>query len=310
MTSVRSTDRLRELVDVLLESLDDPAAGTELARRAYLSRFHFDRLVAAALGESPGAIRRRLLLERAAYELGATERSVTEVAFDAGYGSLEGFTRAFRRCFGATPSAFRRRGTTEFRVAAPNGVHFHPPGGLLVPGDGQRRKPMDLTDRLVEHDNWAARRLIDDAAELPDEALDEPVALDPSPYAFGEQERSIRAMLNRLVFTKEMWAAAIAGRGFAESSDLSLEGMRARLGRAAVDFAGLVRDVRDRAAWDTAFVDATCDPPETFTFGGAVAHVLALDAYRQHAIAAALRVRGVETAWPDPLAWERSNAGG
>jgi len=147
MTSVRTSDRLHELVDVLLESLDDPAAGSELARRAYLSRFHFDRLVAAALRESPGAFRRRLLLERAAYELGATGRSVTEVAFDAGYASPDGFTRAFRRCFGVTPSTFRSRGTREFRVAAPNGVHFHPPGGLLVPGDNQRRRPMDLTDR-------------------------------------------------------------------------------------------------------------------------------------------------------------------
>jgi AraC family transcriptional regulator len=309
MTSVRSTDRLRELIEVLVASLEDPAEGIELARRAHLSRFHFDRLVAAALGESPAAFRRRLLLERAAFELGTTGLSVTEVAFDAGYASPEAFTRAFRRSFGVTPSAFRTRGTTEFRAAAPNGVHFHPPGGLLVPGDGQRRKPMDLTDRLVEHDNWAARLLIENAAQLPGQALVEPVALDLSPYAFGKQERSLRAMLNRLVFTKEMWTATIAGRGFTESSDLSLEGMRTRLERAAGDFACLVRDIRDRGAWDTAFVDATCDPPETFTFGGAVAHVLALDAYRQQAIAGALRARGVETAWPDPLAWERSTAG-
>jgi AraC family transcriptional regulator len=38
--------------------------GVELARRAHLSRFHFDRLVAASLGESPAAFRRRILLER------------------------------------------------------------------------------------------------------------------------------------------------------------------------------------------------------------------------------------------------------
>ncbi len=59
-------DRLREILDVVESALDEPdLTGEQLARRAYLSRFHFDRLVAAALGEPPGAVRRRVLLERA-----------------------------------------------------------------------------------------------------------------------------------------------------------------------------------------------------------------------------------------------------
>lgn len=61
-------DRPRSIIDVLVD-IDDPAAGAELARRAHLSRFHFNRVTAAILGESPAAFRRRLLLERAAYEL-------------------------------------------------------------------------------------------------------------------------------------------------------------------------------------------------------------------------------------------------
>src|SRR5439155_15658611 len=61
-------DHLRSIIDVLVD-IDDPAAGAELARRAHLSRFHFDRVTAAVLGESPGVFRRRLLLERAAYGL-------------------------------------------------------------------------------------------------------------------------------------------------------------------------------------------------------------------------------------------------
>jgi AraC family transcriptional regulator len=41
------------------------------------------RLVAAALGETPGAFRRRLLLERAAWEIRAGS-SITEAGFAAG----------------------------------------------------------------------------------------------------------------------------------------------------------------------------------------------------------------------------------
>jgi AraC-like DNA-binding protein len=305
MTSARSTDRLRQFVDVLIASIEEPAAAAELARRAHLSRFHFDRLVAAALGESPGVFRRRLLLERAAFELSVTDRSVTELAFDAGYGSPEAFTKAFGRIFGVPPTDFRGSRTAEFRAPAPNGVHFHPPGGLLVPGDDQRRKAMDLTDRMIEHDNSLGRTLIEAAGRLPEAALEDRVELDPPPYAFGTEERSIRSMLNRLVFTKEMWTAAITGREFTASEDVSIDGMRTRFEHAGDEFAALVRDIRDRGAWDTAFVDATCEPPETFTFGGAVAHVLALDAYRHQAIAGALRARGGDAPWPDPLAWER-----
>jgi len=291
------TDRLAALLDVLLD-LDEPARGEELARRAYLSRFHFDRLVAAAVGESPGELRRRLFLERAAFEL-SQGAGVLEAALAAGYGSGEAFARAFRRAFGVAPSAQ----AGDFRLPAPNGIHFHPPGGLLVPGD-ERRQTMDLTQRLVEHDNWLAGQLLDAAATLDDTALDEPVPLSPPTPAFACEQPSIRAMLNRLVFTKEMWSAAISGHAFVESDDTTLDGMRARLDRSGAEFASLVRDIASRNAWDTAFVDATCEPPETFTFGGAVAHVLSWNAQRRQIASAALAERGVEVS-ADPIAWER-----
>ena len=293
-------DRLTALLDVLLASIDDPAPGLELARRAHLSRFHFDRLVKAALGEAPAAFRRRLLLERAAFELAAGERSVTELALEAGYGSSQTFARAFSRAFGVTPSVFRTGGAADFRLSAQNGVHFHPPGGLLVPGDDSRRSSMDLTDRLVAHDNSITQQLLERASELPDEALDEPVRLEPRTVAFQGATPSLRSMLDRLVFTKEMWSAAIGGRSFEESDDTSLAGMHARIEQAGEEFADLVRDIRTRGAWDTAFVDATCDPPESFTFGGAVAHALTWNAYRHAVVAGVLRAQGVQVS-ADPL---------
>jgi AraC family transcriptional regulator len=300
MATATERDRLRALIDVLVKGVDHPARGEEVARRAHLSRFHFDRLVAAALGESPGAFRRRLLLERAAYHL-SSGASVTEAAVDAGYSSSEAFARAFRRAFASTPSDFRG----DFRIAAPNGVHFHPPGGLLVLGDETRRKTMDLTERMIEHDNWLTATLIDAASQLSDEELDEPVHVTPRTEAFRESTPSIRSMLDRLVFTKEIWSAAIAGRELVLNDDASLSSLKHRLDGAGGKFASIVRDIRDRGAWDTAFVDATCDPPESFTFGGAIAHALTWDAYRRQVVAAALHERGVDGISVDPLDWER-----
>ena len=52
-------DQLRELIDLVLGSLDDPEAdGRALAERAHFSRDHLDRLLAAATGESPVAAAR------------------------------------------------------------------------------------------------------------------------------------------------------------------------------------------------------------------------------------------------------------
>src|SRR6202046_4079161 len=116
-------DRFREILDLLEASLDEPQlAGGEVARRASLSRFHFDRLVRAALDEPPGAFRRRILLERAAHRLGAGGEPVSETALGAGDGGPEASPRAFARAYGAPPSAFRSAGRRDHRLPAPNGI--------------------------------------------------------------------------------------------------------------------------------------------------------------------------------------------
>jgi hypothetical protein len=49
-------DRFREILDLLEASLDEPQlAGDELAGRAYLSRYYFDRLVRSVLDEPLGS---------------------------------------------------------------------------------------------------------------------------------------------------------------------------------------------------------------------------------------------------------------
>ena len=291
-------DRLRSIIDVLVD-IDDPAAGAELARRAHLSRFHFDRVSAAILGESPAAFRRRLLLERAAYEL-TRGTAATDAALGAGYSSLEAFTRAFRRAYGVAPSRF----AGDFRADAPNGIHFHPPGGLLVPGD-ERRQTMDLTTRLVEHDNWLAEQLIEAAATLDDAALDEPVPVNPPTDSFAE-DSPVDPLDAEPARLHEGDVVGRDRRPRVRRGDRYVASRRCASGSrcAGSEFATLVQDVARRNAWDTAFVDATCDPPESFTFGAAVAHVLTRDSYRRQVVAAALRERGIDVA-ADPIAWER-----
>jgi AraC family transcriptional regulator len=90
--------------------LDEALPLEELAKVACFSPFHFHRLFRAMVGESVKEYVRRLRLERAAFRLTSSGRSVVTIAFDAGYDTHESFTRAFRQMFGVSPSDYRKRG--------------------------------------------------------------------------------------------------------------------------------------------------------------------------------------------------------
>jgi AraC family transcriptional regulator len=299
-------DRLRDVVDAVLEALDEGLDGPALAARAMLSPFHFNRLVRAGIGEPPAAFRRRLLLERAAWRLGRGA-SVTEASLEAGYDAVEAFSRAFTRAHGVPPSRFAGA-PREFRLAAPNAIHFHPPGGLLLPGQ-TRTTTMDLSDRLVEHDHWHTTRLLEQAATLSDEALDRHVRPGLVVHSFEGPEPDVRTMLDRIVFTKEVWTAAIAGREFPTDRDRSIAGLQARLAAVQPQLTALVRRIRDRNEWDDVFVDALCTPPVSFTFGSVIAHILTVSMIRRQTVIDVLRELGVpDVEARDPIEWERAMA--
>ncbi len=90
--------------------LDDDVSLSALAGEAGLSAFHLHRIFLAAAGETPKQFTMRLRLAHAAARLIVTEDSVLSVALCCGFQSHEVFIRAFRRSFGMTPSAYRRRG--------------------------------------------------------------------------------------------------------------------------------------------------------------------------------------------------------
>jgi AraC-like DNA-binding protein len=288
------TDTFTRFVDALAETLESPS---EYAERVHLSRFHLDRIVSAVAGEPPGALRRRILLERAAHRLLTTDDELLPVALDSGYSSHEAFTRAFQRAYGEAPSVWRRRGG-RFQLDAPNGVHFNPPGGLRLPA-GRKVTGMDLLQRMVEHHVWLLGEMVDRAASLPVEALDRPIELS---VESTDDDPTLRSLLSRLVGQLAMWNAAIDGRpyDFAVERGECPASLRRRLDEAGPRFLETVRD----ADFDETFVDAVCEPPEVFTYGGMVAHVLTFAAHRRTLVCGAFRDAGVtDLGDGDPMRW-------
>ena len=72
MNKVDGRDTAGRLTGIVARSLDTRAKTQDLARLAYQSRTQFHRLFRTVIEETPAAMRRRLLLERAAYQLGHT----------------------------------------------------------------------------------------------------------------------------------------------------------------------------------------------------------------------------------------------
>jgi AraC family transcriptional regulator len=300
MTAARDT--FAAFVDSLAARLDDhEATGSDLAARAFLSRFHFDRLVVAAAGETPAQLRRRVLLERAAYRLVTSDRSILDIGVEAGYSSHEAFTRAFSRAYLRTPSAWRA-GPRQIQLDCPNGVHFHPPGSLRLPST-QKVSSMDLVLRMIEHHIWLVGEMVDRAERLDDDHLDAPLA---SPTEDG---LTVRSVLSRLIGQLGMWNSAVGMRDYDWSVEEheTVAGMRRRLAVEGPAFLQQVRDVIGTDRLGDTFVDALQEPPEVFTYGGMIAHVLTFAAYRRTLVVGALDAAGIpDLGWGDPMLWVAS----
>jgi AraC family transcriptional regulator len=101
-------ERARRHIDA---RLFEPLSLGQLADAAGLSTYHFTRQFGARFGASPMAYVRARRLSAAADRLcGDPSPTLIDLAFDCGFDSQEGFTRAFKRAFGVPPGRYRRAG--------------------------------------------------------------------------------------------------------------------------------------------------------------------------------------------------------
>ncbi len=252
-------------------------------------------------GEPPASLRRRVLLERAAFRLDTTDQRVLEVALEAGYASHEAFTRAFTRAYGVSPREWRRH-PTPVRLPAPNDVHFHPPGWLRIPAR-TKEGDMELVRTMFDHHVWAVGQMIDLAGGLSEEQLDAPIELSVEGV---DDDPTIRSLLSRLVGQMAMWNASIESRDYDWDLERheSLASMRARLDDDGERFRARAAELVEDGRLDETFVDATCDPPRTFSYGGVLAHVLTFAAHRRTLVAGALVSAGIDDLMAaDPQSW-------
>jgi len=116
-------ERIGRVASHIAARPDDAHDLDSLAALACFSPWHFHRVYRAIMGETVAETVRRTRLHRAAGALVQGTTAIAEIARQAGYGSVEAFTRAFASSHGITPAAYRTRGILHplARVASPAG---------------------------------------------------------------------------------------------------------------------------------------------------------------------------------------------
>ncbi len=98
---------INRVVDYINTNLNNTLDLKTLSGVANISEYHFHRIFSGIIGESLASHISRLRLEYTAQKLQTTNFSLTEIAERAGYQSQYSLSKAFKKHFGVTPSAFR-----------------------------------------------------------------------------------------------------------------------------------------------------------------------------------------------------------
>lgn len=155
---------------------------------------------------------------------------------------------------------------------------------------------MDLLNRLLGHDAWTTRRLLELCLPLTDEQLDRD---------FDIGHRTIRGTFDHVIRNMEIWSSLMAGEDPVVRIDCSVTGMIERLNVAAARLASVARDVADRRAWDATWLDRLDDPPQHKSFGGSIAHVITHSMHHRAQLLFMLRRTGLANLPEgDVLSWE------
>lgn len=101
--------RINKIFDFIEANLEKPMTLEELATVAGFSKYHFNRIFRAMVGETPFQFILRLRLEKAASFIAIdNQESIAELAFKCGFSGISVFSRSFKKHFGISASQYKK----------------------------------------------------------------------------------------------------------------------------------------------------------------------------------------------------------
>ncbi len=117
---VLAVQRMQDYIETNLENIISLA---DLSEVSMFSPWHSHRLFKEYTGFSPAEYIRRLRLSKSAILLRDDNVRITQVAFELGFGSVDGYTRAFHKEFGCNPKEYADS-PIPISLFTPYGVKF------------------------------------------------------------------------------------------------------------------------------------------------------------------------------------------
>lgn len=117
---LEAVTRMQDYIQAHLNQEITPAG---LSKASLFSPWYACRLFKEHVGISPAEYTRRLRLSQSAMQLKHEGHTVTRAAFDSGYGSVDGYIRAFEREFGRSPGEYAKA-PVPIQLFIPYGVKF------------------------------------------------------------------------------------------------------------------------------------------------------------------------------------------
>ena len=114
---------VQRMQDYIETHLEDEITLSDLARVSLFSPWYAHRLFRQYTGLTPAEYIRRLRLSRSALRLKQGGCRVTDAAYELGFGSVDGYQRAFRKTFGCNPGEYVRT-QAPIPLFIPYGVKF------------------------------------------------------------------------------------------------------------------------------------------------------------------------------------------
>lgn len=160
---------------------------------------------------------------------------------------------------------------------------------------------MDILDRLLQHDHWTTRHLLEQSRQLDDGDWEQ---------RFDIGHQTLRATILHMIINVEVWTDLMKGQTMHAEVHYSgelVEQLIARWEDAYNEFSDLAYQLADDGRLDSLWLDTLDNPPRAKSYGGTISHVITHNMqHRAEMIHMMTRLGIADVIEGDLLSWERS----